>query len=308
MDARAARRRRRGVRLAHRAGNRPSPAAPASTNPGSGTGSRRRSRRACVQGRAQVVLRSSLAGRSAAEQRALRAQASSVGAAGQAADQRHQEQERRRRRTRPDCRAGRARACGRAGRASAACPGASPPSRRQSRGPAAVEGRLDQVVVADRGAAGRHQHVGAAVAARGRSPRRCRRGGRATMPRSSDLGAFAARQRGEGKAVGRDDLVGPRRRAGRHQLVAGARGARPGAGGAPARVGWFIAAASARSRPVSRWPRASSTSPALKSRPCGGGRCGRAPSAEFTTTMSPLARRSLPGSRPCRRRPAARRR
>ena len=86
--------------------------------------------------------------------------------------------------------------------------------------PSASSELLDQVVVADRGAAGRDQDIGAGVAgaADAVGGRLDRVGGNAEI---DGLGALGARQRPQRIAVGIDDLAGAGRRARHHQFVAG---------------------------------------------------------------------------------------
>ena len=67
-------------------------------------------------------------------------------------------------RRRPDCRAGRAPASRPAGRTSAACPAASRSPEIERRAPTSPSAPADEIVIADRGAAGGHQQVGAARA------------------------------------------------------------------------------------------------------------------------------------------------
>ena len=117
----------------------------------------------------------------------------------------------------------------------------------QNEAPCLVGERLlDEVVIADRGAAEGDQHVGtlsrALRMAATVSSTRSR-----TMPRSV-TSARRARQRRDREAVGGDDLVGTRLFAGRDQLVAGGEDRDPRRGGPGQRM------AHRRGKPRSRPP------------------------------------------------------
>ena len=77
----------------------------------------------------------------------------------------------------------------------------------------------DEVVIADRGAADGDDDVGV-VRALAKWASRLSRVSRA-MPSSCGLGAGRFGQRGDAQMIGGDDLAGPGRLPGRHQLVAG---------------------------------------------------------------------------------------
>ena len=144
---------------------------------------------------------------------------------------------------------------------------------------------LHEVVVADRCAAGRHEDVGAGfdrAADRGRGVVH----GVAGDAEIDDVGALVrARARAAHSRSNRRSGRGPascpaspvRRRS---------QAAPPSAGDAPAGVGWFIAAASARSRSSKRCDCFSSTSPSRKSMPARR-MCRPVPAASLMTTMSP---------------------
>ena len=79
---------------------------------------------------------------------------------------------------------------------------------------------VDEIIIADRSAAGRHQNIGVEIA---RAPHRLDRlielvGHDAEI---DEVGAFGADQRRKRKAVRIDDLAGSGLGAGRHQFVAG---------------------------------------------------------------------------------------
>ena len=99
-------------------------------------------------------------------------------------------------------------------------PGRSATFQNDSDTPSAAKALLDEVVVADRGAAGRHQHVCAGL------PRAPDRGNGVVDAIGNDaeidhLRAFTLRQRRDGIAVGIDDLAGAGFAACHDQFVAG---------------------------------------------------------------------------------------
>ena len=167
----------------------------------------------------------------------------------------------RRHRPTPDCRAGRARASPPSRPFIIGRPGRSATRQNDSSSPSAFEPALDEVVVADRGAAGRHQDVGAGIA------RAADRGaGRLDLVRHDaevdHLGAFArapapsARSRWSRRS----------RRARARCPAASSSSPVPSTATLGRRctgsVGWLMAAASITSRSVSRARAAAAPGPA----------------------------------------------